>query len=65
MGKSPIEIMIDSSDLKCTVCGTSSRVGCDCWTKCSRPGCKWSYRKGAACNNPEHRLRPALPSQET
>lgn len=54
MRRSPIEIMIDAADLKCTVCGKPQSVGCDCWTKCSITGCKWSYRKGTLCRNPEH-----------
>lgn len=49
---SPIEIMINASDLKCTVCGASRSKGCDCWTKCS---CGWSARKGKPCRNPETR----------
>lgn len=49
---SPLEIMIDASDLRCTICGTP-RSGdlrqCDCWTKCS---CGWWARKGTPCRNP-------------
>lgn len=46
----------DRSMLKCTVCGLQAGT-CDCWTKCHRPGCTWSYRKGTACRNPEHGKR--------
>jgi hypothetical protein len=48
-----IEIMIDPDNLRCTVCGAKYGA-CDCWTKCGQPGCKWYYRKGTACRNPEH-----------
>lgn len=44
----------DTSMLKCTVCGSQAGT-CDCWTKCQRPGCTWSYRKGTACKNPAHK----------
>jgi hypothetical protein len=41
----------DTSMLRCTVCGAAK---CDCWTKCAKPGCSWSYRKGTRCDNPDH-----------
>jgi|ERR1039458_9497204 hypothetical protein len=44
-----IASMIDAADLRCTVCRTSAKVGCDCWTRC---GCGWSFRKGGTCSNP-------------
>lgn len=44
----------DTSMLKCTVCRSPAGT-CDCWTKCQSPGCTWSYRKGTACKNPDHR----------
>jgi hypothetical protein len=47
----------DHSMLKCTVCG-AGHGQCDCWTKCTLPGCSWSYRKGTQCRNPAH--SPAL-----
>lgn len=50
--RSPIEIMIDSSDLRCTVCGTSAEIGCKCWSPCR---CGWSFRTGTSCRNPAHR----------
>ena len=51
---SPIERMIDNSNLKCTIC--KAKIGnCDCWTKCKIDGCKWSFEKGTKCNNPEHK----------
>jgi len=43
----------DKSMLKCTVCGAGYGQ-CDCWVKCSIPGCAWSYRKGRKCGNPRH-----------
>lgn len=43
----------DRSMLKCTVCSAQAGT-CDCWTKCARPGCSWSFRKGTACRNPNH-----------
>lgn len=56
MSRPLIEIMIDSADLRCTVCG--SRAGhCDCWTKCPDPTCTWSYRKGGKCRNPAHEAK--------
>jgi hypothetical protein len=45
----------DTSMLKCTVCGTTVAVGCDCWTKCPLSGCTWSFLKGKACRNPAHK----------
>lgn len=44
----------DTTMLRCSVCGAQAGT-CDCWTKCAVPGCKWSYRKGTRCDNPEHR----------
>lgn len=53
----PINRLIDTA-VRCTVCGAG--IGqCDCWTKCNRPGCSWSYRKGTTCQNPEHRGKDA------
>lgn len=46
---SPLEIMIDASDLTCTVCGEPKSAKCDCWEKCS---CGWFARKGNPCRNP-------------
>jgi hypothetical protein len=46
----------DYSMLKCTICG-ASHGSCDCWTKCRKPGCGWSFRKGEKCSNPAHRLK--------
>ena len=43
--------LVDQADLRCAVCGTSMRVGCDCHTKCR---CGWLARKGEACRNPLH-----------
>lgn len=45
---------LDRFMLECTVCETPVSVGCDCWTKCQKPGCQWSYPKGKFCRNPEH-----------
>ena len=45
----PLEKMINAT-VVCTVC--SAPMGkCDCWTKCTTPGCTWSYRKGEFCQN--------------
>lgn len=49
---SPIERAFDRTKFVCTVCGASMGK-CDCWTKCPERGCKWSYRKGGKCRNPE------------
>lgn len=43
----------DMSGMKCGDCGAGYGK-CDCWTKCPKPGCRWSYRKGEKCGNPEH-----------
>lgn len=51
----PFEEIFGKVDMKCTVCGTAQSVGCDCWTKCMKPGCKWSYRKGETCGNSNHK----------
>lgn len=48
--RSPIDVMIDNADLRCTVCN-APRGGCDCWTPCD---CGWSFRKGTKCRNPTH-----------
>ncbi|GJE57303.1 hypothetical protein [Methylobacterium thuringiense] len=47
----PIDRLFDQADLRCAVCSTSTRVGCDCHTKCQ---CGWFARKGEACRNPLH-----------
>jgi hypothetical protein len=52
---SPIDYLISKADLKCTVCDTPQSKGCDCWTKCAIRGCRWSYRTGEKCGNPEHK----------
>lgn len=54
MAKTPIEILFDKSDLRCTICNAKQGM-CDCWVKCDIPGCKWSYEKGDKCRNPEHK----------
>jgi hypothetical protein len=51
---SPIERMIDNSNLRCTKCGSGKGM-CDCWTKCPIKGCAWSFEKGKKCNNPNHK----------
>lgn len=43
----------DLTGFKCTICRAQAGT-CDCWTKCQRPGCTWSFRKGTACRNPAH-----------
>ena len=52
-GLSPIERMIDMTDMRCTVCNAKAGT-CDCWTKCDVEGCRWSYEKGGKCGNPNH-----------
>ena len=49
----PLEIVFDTQ-LRCTVCRAPRSLGCDCWTKCQQPGCKWLYRTGMTCRNPDH-----------
>jgi hypothetical protein len=44
----PIDRMIDTSGLRCTVCNLPAGT-CDCWAECS---CGWSHLKGRPCNNP-------------
>jgi hypothetical protein len=45
----PIDRLIDSVPMTCTVCG--ARAGtCRCWEECS---CGWSTRRGEPCRNPE------------
>ena len=31
--RSPMDLMLDAVDWKCTVCGTSAKIGCDCHEK--------------------------------
>ena len=38
--KSPIDMMMDTIDFKCTVCGVSRGVGCGCWVTMRCPSCK-------------------------
>lgn len=53
MTRSPIDILIDRADLRCTVCNAKAGT-CDCWTKCPAPWCPWSFLKDTECGNPEH-----------
>jgi hypothetical protein len=57
--KTPIEIMIDRADMKCTKCGAKMGM-CDCWTKCKIPGCAWSFEKGKKCRNPDHKTKTRI-----
>lgn len=43
----------DLSMMKCAICGAAHGT-CSCWIKCRVTGCKWSYRSGEHCNNPDH-----------
>lgn len=52
----PIDVLLGQADLRCVVCDTSTRVGCDCHTKCR---CGWFFRKGEACRNPHHACEKA------
>lgn len=45
----PIDVLIERSSLKCTLCGRA-KGDCFCWVHCS---CGWYFQRGAACNNPE------------
>lgn len=54
MARTIMDALFDRADMKCTICGTKCSIGCDCWTKCNVPGCRWSYRTGTKCRNPEH-----------
>lgn len=47
---SPIEKLVDSAQMRCTVCRGPAGV-CDCWTKCE---CGMSFLKGKSCRNPIH-----------
>ena len=49
--KTPMDILLDQVDLKCTICGGLAGE-CDCWEKCT---CGWSREKDKPCNNPEHK----------
>lgn len=51
---SPIENMVDNSNLKCVKCGAKAG-NCDCWVKCEIKGCTWSVEKGHKCRNPNHK----------
>lgn len=44
--KTPMDILFDSANLKCTLCNQSG--GCDCWEKCE---CGWLYKKDDSCGN--------------
>lgn len=49
MALSPIDRLIDSADLRCSICG-APRGKCDCWEDCT---CGWAARKGEQCGNPK------------
>ena len=47
--KSPMDILFDKADMKCTLC--EKPIGtCDYWTQCD---CGWSFEKGTQCRNPD------------
>ena len=50
---SPIEVLINNSDMKCTKCGAKAGK-CDCWSKFPVVGCSWFVEKGHKCRNPNH-----------
>jgi hypothetical protein len=45
----PIVRMIDTADLRCTLCNAKAGT-CNCWGQCT---CGWSHRKGKCCGNPK------------
>lgn len=57
MEASDLARFLSGDMLKCTAC-LSQAGTCDCWTKCQRPDCTWSFRKGTACRNPAHTDTP-------
>lgn len=56
--KTPIEILFDKSDIRCTKCNAKAGT-CDCWRKCPIEGCTWYIEKGHKCNNPNHKEKIA------
>ncbi len=54
--KTPMDILFDRAAMKCAICGAKAGT-CDCWHKCTIPGCHWSVQKGHRCNNPDHKLK--------
>lgn len=55
---SMLDTLFGKANMRCTICETSTKVGCDCWTECS---CGWSFQKGTSCNNPECGGDPGKP----
>ena len=48
--RTPIERLIDSSNMKCSVCNAPWGA-CSCWERCP---CGWYFRTGEACRGPSH-----------
>lgn len=40
MARTPLDILIDRADMRCTVCGTPRAEGCLCWITLRCPKCK-------------------------
>lgn len=47
--KTPMDLLLDKADWRCTACGTSRSVGCDCWI---RLVCKVCDRKRSIPRGP-------------
>ncbi|HEY8066560.1 MAG TPA: hypothetical protein VIF40_17825 [Methylosinus sp.] len=56
MSRSPIDILFDRADMRCTICNALAGT-CSCWTRCS---CGWSYETGKACRNPNCTVSPRV-----
>jgi hypothetical protein len=56
MSRSPIDILFDRADMRCTICNAPAG-SCACWTRCT---CGWSYETGKACRNPKCEFCPSV-----